>query len=215
MSVCCTLSQTRQLAADPVATTIFLIRHAAHDHPPRMLCSRMPGVALSADGQAQALRLARHMAGVPLAAIHSSPSLRCRQTAAALALGTGVVPAAAADLDEIDYGDWTGRDWSELQGDPKWQEWNTCRDTAAPPNGEGMRSIQMRALRHLAEIRTRHGNATVAVVSHSDVIKSVLLHWLGVPLQGYARFDIDPASISAVALWADGGKVLMLNAKPA
>jgi broad specificity phosphatase PhoE len=48
-------------------------------------------------------------------------------------------------------------------------------------------------------------------VSHSDVIKAALLYHLGLPIDAYSRFDIDPASISTLVVGEWGSKVLRLN----
>ena len=45
-----------------MTTTVFLVRHAAHDRLNRILCGRMPGVSLGADGRAQAAALAERLA---------------------------------------------------------------------------------------------------------------------------------------------------------
>jgi probable phosphoglycerate mutase len=48
-------------------------------------------------------------------------------------------------------------------------------------------------------------------VSHGDVIKAALLHYLGLSIDAYDRFDIDPASISTIAVGSWGSKILSLN----
>jgi probable phosphoglycerate mutase len=48
-------------------------------------------------------------------------------------------------------------------------------------------------------------------VSHADVIKSVVAHYLGLALGAIGRFEISPASISTVAVGAWGAKVLAVN----
>ena len=48
-------------------------------------------------------------------------------------------------------------------------------------------------------------------MSHGDVIKAVLAGVLGLPLDAHARFEISPASVSALAIWDGGGKVLSMN----
>jgi probable phosphoglycerate mutase len=51
----------------------------------------------------------------------------------------------------------------------------------------------------------------VALVSHGDVIKAVLAGVLGLSLDAHARFEISPGSVSALAVWDGGGKVLRMN----
>jgi probable phosphoglycerate mutase len=190
-----------------MAATIFLIRHATHDRVDSTLCGRMDGVRLSDSGHAQARRLADRLRRGRLDAVYTSPLERARQTAAYLAPASMTIDA----LTEVDYGAWTGRAFAELAGDPHWQAWNTQRDTARPPGGESIAEAQARAGAALEAVRERHAEGRVAVVSHAEILKSVIGGILRLAAQSWALFDIAPASISVVALWAGGGKILQLN----
>jgi probable phosphoglycerate mutase len=52
----------------------------------------------------------------------------------------------------------------------------------------------------------------VCVVSHADVIKLVVAHYLGVHIDLFQRIAIGPASVSAVAVNDQGPMVLSVNA---
>ena len=56
----------------------------------RMLCGRMPGVALGSRARAQAARLADRLAPERLAAVYASPLERARETAEPIAEAAGV-----------------------------------------------------------------------------------------------------------------------------
>ena len=194
-----------------MTTTLFLVRHASHDRLGRVLCGRMAGVSLSGAGRAEAAAVAERLADRPISAVYSSPQGRCRETAAAIAGRLGLAVQDEAGLDEIDFGDWTGRDFGALDGDPAWTRWNEARSANRPPNGESMGDAQARAVASVERLRPQHDGTAVALVSHCDVIKSMLCAWLGLSLDSYGRFDIDPASISAVAVGDWGAKVLSMN----
>ncbi|MXP65798.1 histidine phosphatase family protein [Roseomonas sp. M0104] len=194
-----------------MAATVHLLRHAAHDRVDRILCGRMEGVALGEAGRAQAARLAKRLAPLGLAAIYSSPMQRCRETAEAVASAAALVPVVDAAFNEIDFGEWAGQTFAALNDDPRWQAWNMRRDEGATPGGESMRAAQARAVAGVAALLPRHAGQAVAVVSHSDVIKAILAHYLDAPLQAYERFEIGPASLSTLAVWPGGGKVLVMN----
>lgn len=191
-----------------MATTIFLLRHAAHDRVNNTLCGRMPGVALGASGHAQAERLARRMAREQVAVLRTSPVQRCRETALALGATLDLPLQEAPAFEEIDFGAWTGQPFAALEEDPRWNAWNTARDTARAPSGESMREAQARAV---SGIRALEGLGAAAIVTHSDIIKAVVAHCLGLPLQAYERFEIAPASITTLVIWEGGGKLLSLN----
>ena len=48
-------------------------------------------------------------------------------------------------------------------------------------------------------------------VSHSDIIKVIVAHYLGLTLDLHHRFEIDPGSISTLVVGAWGAKVLRVN----
>jgi probable phosphoglycerate mutase len=77
-----------------------------------------------------------------------------------------------------------------------------------------MIEAQARAVRALERIRAEHPDACVAAVSHCDVIKALLLHALGMPLDHWARIQIDPASLSILDYGLDHVQVLGMNHGP-
>jgi broad specificity phosphatase PhoE len=195
-------------------TTIYLARHASHDRLNRVLCGRMPGVALSPRGRAEAAALAVHFKSSSAVAVMTSPMERARQTAAAIAEALGLAVTVAPELNEIDLGDWSGSRFDQLASDPLWRRWNVARTQSRPPRGETMGEARARIVGLLERLRDADAGPTI-LVSHGDIIKGALLSVLGLPLDAVHLFDIDPASVSAVALWPGGGKVLHLNTRVA
>jgi broad specificity phosphatase PhoE len=201
----------RTVPNSAVTATILLIRHAAHVELGRTLSGRRRDVALSHEGLEQAEIVADLLAVEPLAAIYSSPRERAFYTARSIAeaheLKVGIVDA----LDEIDFGDWTGVDFNTLEGDPAWNEWNEARETARPPGGESMGEAVARAAAALAAIAADHKGESVACITHCDIIRGAVAHYLGLPLGNMLRFDIDPASVTRLALGSWGARILTVN----
>lgn len=193
------------------STLLWLVRHATHTRVASVLCGRMADVGLDEAGHAQAARLADRLMRESPRALYASPQRRACETAEGVALRCGLPAAVAPDIDEIDFGDWTGLTFATLHDDPLWQRWNDARATVRPPRGESMAEAQDRVLRWAWCLRARHPGGTVVAVSHADVIKAALAGILGLSLDCHARFEIAPASISAVALWEGGAKVLQVN----
>ncbi len=194
-----------------MATTIFLVRHAEHELLGRVLCGRMPGVSLGEAGWQQALRLGRRLQREGLAALYTSPLTRTRETAAVIGQQCGLAADIATEFEEIDFGRWTGASFDRLNPDPAWQGWNAERASGRPPGGESMAEAQARAVAGVRRIEALHPEASVAIVSHADVIKSVLAWCLGLSMDFHARFEIGPASVSAMAMYGTGTKVLWMN----
>lgn len=192
---------------------VLFLRHGHHDRLGRILCGRMPGVSLSETGRAEARAvaetLARRFAGETVRVL-SSPQPRTRETAAPLAAALGAEAGIAPDLDEIAYGDWTGKPFAELEGDPAWTAWNTQRGSARPPGGESMAEVQTRVGGLLDRLAAEAG-PPVLLVSHGDPIRAALLGVLGLPLDACDRIVVAPASCSELELWPGGGRVVSLN----
>ena len=194
-----------------MTATILLIRHASHAHLGKILSGRLAGIGLSRVGVVEADRLAEQLRLHDLAAIQSSPVQRARETADAIAQGRGLTVELAEALDEIDFGDWTGREFEALAGDPDWHHWNASRATASAPRGESMAGAQARAVAHLRVLAAEHSGKSVAVVTHCDIIRAVLAQVLGLSLDAVHRFDVDPASVSRIAVGDWGARVLSMN----
>jgi probable phosphoglycerate mutase len=192
-------------------TTFLLIRHAATDWLGRALAGRTPGVGLNRAGREQAERLGRRLAAVRLDAIHSSPLERAVETAEAVARHHGLGVERSDRLLELDFGEWTGRSLAELEGDPRWAAFNAFRADTRIPSGDHMLDVQARVAAELETLRGRHPSGRVAVVSHGDVIRAALLLHAGIPLDGYGRLEVSPASVSVVEMGPSGSRVLRLN----
>jgi broad specificity phosphatase PhoE len=68
-----------------------------------------------------------------------------------------------------------------------------------------------RAVAGLQELAGAYPDGCVAAVSHCDIIRGVIAHYLGLPLDNLLRFDIDPASVSRLAIGSWGARVLSVN----
>jgi len=191
--------------------TFFLIRHGPHDLLGRTMAGRMPGVHLNAEGQRQAEQLAERLAAVPIRAIYSSPLERSQETAVPLAARLGLPVQTSEALGEIDFGDWTGRTFQELQEIPRWRQFNTYRSGTRIPQGEMMLEAQARIVGEMERLRELHPHDHLALVGHADPLKAAVAYYLGVPLDLFQRIEISPASVSIVALSDFGPQIVRLN----
>ncbi|MCC2690776.1 MAG: fructose-2,6-bisphosphatase [Rhizobiaceae bacterium] len=195
-----------------MTTTFFLLRHAAHDDVGSYLAGRSPNVFLGPEGRAQALRLGERMLRERFAVIFSSPRERTQETAQAVSVTCAVGPIELSDdLDEIDFGPWSGKTFVELNQDPAWRHWNEQRAVARTPGGESMEQVRRRVCGCMGNLSRKYQGEGVVLVSHADVIKSVVCHVLGLPVDCGFRFDIEPASLSVVVMGDWGAKLIRLN----
>jgi broad specificity phosphatase PhoE len=195
-----------------VTTTFYLLRHAAHDNVGSYLAGRAPGVHLGPGGLAQAERLGARMQREPLDCVFASPRERAQQTAVAIASARDGLPVQTSEaLDEVNFGSWSGSTFDELNKRDDWRRWNTLRSMAETPAGETMLDVQRRATGFIRQISSGNDGARIALVSHADVIRSIIGHVLGLPIDAWQRFEIAPASISTMVVGDWGGKLLTLN----
>jgi broad specificity phosphatase PhoE len=179
-----------------------------------LLFGRTIDVPLDANGERQAQMLAARLARETDLLIEASPRARTQQTARAIAATTRAELLTSIDIDELDFGRWSGQCFVSLAEDPQWQKWNERRDIAHTPSGESIGRVQSRIARHLHRLQAAFPNRTIALVTHAEVIRSALLWVLQMPANAYNRLEISPASITSL-LWRDGEfKVHSVNERP-
>lgn len=194
-----------------MTTTFLLIRHGAHVLGGHVIAGRSEEAVLSDLGREQAARMAERIGRLPVRAIYSSPVIRARQTAAALAERTGLDVRVSEALSEVDFGEWAGCELADLKPVERWKCWNTFRSGTRAPGGELMLEIQTRVVAEMVRLREKHPDQCVALVSHGDVIKAAVAHFVGVPLDLFLRIEIGLASVSVVAVGDLGPWVLCVN----
>jgi probable phosphomutase (TIGR03848 family) len=186
--------------------TLILARHGRTTaNATGVLAGRSKGVHLDDKGVEQARAAAERLAGVPLAAVVSSPLERCRETSREIARRQEPVSTVRTDrgLVECDYGSWTGRELKTLAKEPMWRTVQSHPSAAVFPDGETMADMSARAVatvrRWDARVEAEHGaDAVWVAVSHGDVIKAILADALGIHLDAFQRIMVDPASLSVV-----------------
>jgi probable phosphomutase (TIGR03848 family) len=183
--------------------TVLLVRHGLTKLTGPVLAGHTPGLHLDERGRAQATAVAARLAPVPLAAVVTSPLERCVDTAAAILAGRDLTAEVEDRLVEVRYGDWTGRELTELATEPLWRVVQAHPSAAVFPGGEGLAAAQARAVAAVrdwdARITAAHGEHAVWVAcSHGDIIKGVLADALGLHLDQFQRIVVDPCSVSAI-----------------
>jgi probable phosphomutase (TIGR03848 family) len=183
-------------------TQLLLIRHAVNDYVKTgKLAGWIPGVHLNDEGKAQADALGKRLADAPIKQIYASPLERTMETAQAIQQyqpKLTIVPQD--DIGEVRYGDWEGMSIAALRSRKMWQVVQEYPSRAYFPNGETMRGAQTRIVNALETIIAEHPTAMIAIVSHADLIKMAVAHYLGVHLDNFQRIDIAPASITTLML---------------
>ena len=181
----------------------------------RVLYGRMPDVHIDDTGRQQCRDLADVIPNrYRVEEIVSSPLERARETVEILNSEMQLPVVIDDGWIELDYGDWLGMTFEQIRELESWQHYNRSRSTGVPPNGESIIDVQARAFRAVERILDRwqhQDGATVAVVSHGDVIRSLLVLLLGMPLDHIHRFEVSPGSLSEITFEGRYSKVICIN----
>ena len=192
-------------------TQLLLIRHGLTDWVGHRLPGWTPGIHLSEEGRQQAEALAQRLASLPIEAIYASPLERTVETAEVIATPHGLSVQLRENLGEVRIGEWTGQAIEDLAKKEEWLAIQFYPSGANIPGGETMHEMQARVVAELDAIRKAHPGATVAVVSHADVIKAAVAHYMGLHLDLFQRLVVYPASLTAFQFSKFGPRLVLFN----
>ncbi len=197
---------------------VVLIRHAhSQANAAGILSGRLPNVALSEKGAKEATDLAIRLGKFPFSEIRISPLQRCLETITPWyesinsARKINVEIIQDNDLLEVDYGLWSGRKLVSLFKEKLWKTVQNQPSRAYFPQGEGLAQMQARAMRGIHQGLNSKKKGALVIVSHGDVIKSIIASALGMHLDDFQRIVIDPASISILDYSQDQVRALLIN----
>jgi broad specificity phosphatase PhoE len=183
----------------PHPTRLYFIRHGEVDlRYRRIFTGSRIDMELSPLGHEHGRAVADWFGDSPLDAVYLSPMQRVLQTAAPLLERQNLQPVVLTDLREVDFGDWTGHRWEQIQerfGMDAF-DWLRTLDEAAIPNGESAEQLLARVRPCLQRILDESSHRSVAVVCHGGIIRVMLALLLEVPLAHTAHYNIDYGSVT-------------------
>lgn len=185
---------------------IVLLRHAhSVANEKNLLAGRTPGISLSKRGKEQSNVLVGRLGTTKFDEISISPLQRCRETIDPWLIATKAKSVVVVDeeLSEVDYGSWSGKSLASLRRKAQWKIVQDFPSQMQFPEGESLLAMQGRALSSFYRLNAVKGKGPRLLVSHGDVIKSIVAHCLGMHLDQFQRLVIEPASITIID--TDGG----------
>lgn len=138
----------------------------------------------------------------------SSDLRRAVESANILAAAMGRCVEHDIRLREIDFGEWDGRSWSEIErADPeRLRCWLERWAEVAAPGGEGVGDLLRRAAGWIGDIVTpRELDEVIVVVSHAGWIRAAVSHLLGRDIASMFDIPVDHASATIIDVGAAGG----------
>lgn len=192
---------------------ILLVRHGQNEWVSKnRLAGWTPAVHLDEQGKDEVSRLAERLSHLPITAIYSSPLERCMETAAAVAAPFNLETIELEAIGEVRYGKWEGKKIKKLAKKRSWFAVQHYPSRFRFPDGEALRYVQQRAVDAIETLAQRHDEEMIVVVSHADVIKLLLSHYLGMHIDLFQRIGLSPASVSILALSEKGPvRILRMN----
>ncbi len=201
--------------------TLVLTRHGLTPRSdPEQHLGRHIDIGLSQAGREQAAALAERIADERFDRIISSPLLRARETAAAVADGRPI--ELDPRLVEMDYGRWEGLTYAEIEAaDADYRRrWEADPASLPCPAGESGDDVARRARGFLGDLlgwaAGEAGERVVLAVAHSTFNRILLCVAMEVPVREYRRrFTQAQVNISALR-YAEGSvagqaRLIVLN----
>ena len=201
----------------PNATWLLLVRHGATANNrarPSRPQGRRTDPALSKEGRKEADALGRFLKDWPLEAVYSSPLIRARQTAEAIAAPHALNVQIVEGLIEVDVGQWEGRPWDEIaKTDPEaYRLFMT--DAAVHPylGGENLAIVRDRVLPVVEQLLRDNVGRMIVAVAHNVVNRTYLAELLRVPLAKYRAIPQDNCGLNVLRFRGGETKLVTLNA---
>jgi len=185
-------------------TEIILIRHGETEWNSQKRMQGHSNSDLSSVGQAQIQALGQWTKNVPFDLIYSSDSLRAKQTAEAITQFSGHELQFDQRLREKNLGVFEGLTSEEArERHPEvFRLFKTAGSKYVIDEGESTQQLQDRALEIVDEIRIKHPEERVLLVTHGGFIRVVMKHSLGLSLETPTRFLIRNTGVFRL-VWED------------
>jgi probable phosphoglycerate mutase len=169
---------------------VYLARHGETAWTISRQHTGVTDLPLTAQGEAEAVRLGERLQGLRLATVLTSPLQRAVRTCELA--GFGSMTEVEPDLLEWNYGAYEGRTTADIHAERA--EWNLFRDGC--PGGESPDQIGARADRVVRRARAIAGD--VLLFSSGHFLRVFAARWLGLEPGAGRYFFLGTASLSAV-----------------
>ena len=171
---------------------IYLIRHTKTDTL-KGLCYGQSDVALAYSFLEEAHQLQQKLPCLKSGSlVFSSPLTRCVKLAERLCDNVII----DARLLELDFGDWEGRRFDDIDV-AVLQRWTDNFVHVAPPNGESFMDLCLRAGSFWQDVVDGMYPASdrILIITHAGVIRALLAHILKLPPANAFQFRVDVGSV--------------------
>tara|TARA_B100001996_G_scaffold365778_1_gene335943 strand:- start:1318 stop:1929 length:612 start_codon:yes stop_codon:yes gene_type:complete len=193
-------------------TEIILIRHGETEWNSQKRMQGHSNSDLSEVGRGQIQALGELMKNVSFDHIYSSDSLRARQTAEAITQYSGHTLQFDQRIREKNLGVFEGLTSTEAkERHPEiYRLFKTAGANYVIDEGESTQQLLERALEFIEEIRLRHPQERVVMVTHGGVVRVLMKHALGLSIDSPTRFIIKNTGIFGL-IWNENWLVTQMG----
>jgi broad specificity phosphatase PhoE len=210
--------------------TLVLTRHGltSRSSPEQHLGQRID-IELSDAGRDQAGALAERLARISFERIVASPLVRARETADIVAAGSRYPVGVSTDkrLAEMDYGEWEGQTYAQIDASDsiRRRAWEADPAAIRCPGGESANDVAERARSFLGDLLAAHGGGhapddisapPVLAVAHSSFNRVLVCVALDLPVREF-RLRFQQGQVNLTALRFEHGmgpsdaRLILLN----
>lgn len=194
-------------------TRLLLVRHGETDWNREGRIQGHTDRPLNETGRRQAERLARRLAGWPIAGLYSSDLARAAESARIVGRAIGREPVLDPDWRERSGGEVEGLVEADIRAryPEVWSEMRARRFWTAP-RAETVEAVRERIVAAYHRVVERHPGETVAVVSHGFALRLLVAHVIGLPLDRPTAFSVGGnTGLTRVEVDERGAVVTLLN----
>ncbi len=192
-------------------SNLYLIRHGETDWNVAKKVMGRTDIPLNSRGETQAKSLAEIMKNLKIDAIYTSPQLRAKQTAEAIAQDANLTINVEPALAEVDFPKWIGLTWDDLHLDPDYKRFHEGLGIGNEEKYETRHEIRTRTGRFVDLLIQQNPRKNFALVSHADPIRAILNHVLAMPMEEFRRFRVAHAGLTVLVKDNDRWLMTLLN----
>ena len=196
-------------------TVLILIRHGETLWNTQLRMQGNLDSDLTPKGESQIKALGEWMKEVPFDYLYCSDTARAHKTAEAISTFTGHNLNLDKRLREKNLGVFEGltSDEARERYPETFQQFKTAGASYVIDQGESTQQLLERSLDAIEEIRDRHPQKVAVVVTHGGVVRVLMKHVLGIPLDAPTQFLISNTGIFRL-VWREKWIVSEMGALP-
>ena len=196
-------------------TVLILIRHGETLWNTQLRMQGSLDSDLTPKGKSQIKALGKWMKEVPFDYLYCSDTPRAHKTAEAIRKFTGHNLNLDKRLREKNLGVFEGLTSEEAREryPENFQQFKTAGASYEIDQGESTQQLLERSLDAIEEIRDRHPQKVAVVVTHGGVVRVLMKHVLGIPLDAPTQFLIGNTGIFRL-VWREKWIVAEMGALP-